>query len=80
MSGPVDHCAEAERLRGIRTALAAGDGIASVRNADEEVRYFKGDAAALDRLIDFHERECALANGEAPKRRRFAKQTHFRPS
>ena len=78
MSEPVDHCAEAVRLREIRTALATGDGIASVRNADEEVRYFKGDAAALDRLIAFHERECALANGETPKRRRFAKQMHVR--
>ena len=79
MPDPVDHCAEAERLRAIRTALATGEGVAEIRFGDEAVRYAKADPARLDSLIAHHERECALVQGQAPRRTRFAKRMAFRP-
>lgn len=71
---PVDHCAEALRLRTILTAIASGDSIQSARFGEDEVRYFKGDPAALQRQIDYHEGLCA---GPGARRKRYAMRGKF---
>lgn len=69
----IDPCAEAQRLKELRVAIASGQSESQVRFGDEEVRYFKADLAALDREIARYEREC---NPAAP-RRRYAKRMSF---
>ena len=70
---PVDPCAEAERLRAIRTDLISGRAESQVRFGDEEVRYQKGDLAELNKEIARLEALCA---GET-KPTRFAKGVRF---
>ena len=69
----IDHCAEAERLRGIMTAIVTGDSVQVARFGEDEIRYHKADTAALQRLIDHHEARCI------GKRRRYAIRGRFRP-
>jgi len=76
---PIDHCAEARRLTELLTAIATGTSVASARFGDEEIRYHKADTTRLERLIEYHSQQCALSNGETPKRSRFAKRMAFRP-
>lgn len=78
---PIDHCAEAERLRQLRLSRITTGGEKRVRFDNEEVEHHKiseADALALDRQIAFHERECALSQGQIPKRTRFARGFRFR--
>lgn len=79
MPDSVDHCAEAERLRALRVALVTGQATSQVRFDNEEVRFFKADGVGLDRLIAFHEQECARAQGVTIKRTRYAKRARFAP-
>lgn len=72
-----DPCAELARLKDLRTAIVTGQAEQSVRFGDEEVRYFKADLAALDRLIAATERDCAVASGRPAPRRRFARGIRF---
>ena len=76
---PIDPCAEATRLREIRTLIVTGRSESQIRFDVEEVRYHKADLSALDRLISEYDRACAIRNGETPKRTRFAKRAAFRP-
>lgn len=79
MPDPIDPCAEADRLRALRTALITGQAESSIRFDDEEVRYAKADMARLDSLIARYERECSIQQGATPKRTRFARRAAFRP-
>lgn len=72
---PFDHCAEAARLRAILTGIATGDGVQSARFGEDEVRYFKGDTAALERMIRYHDGLCA---GPTVRRKRFAARGVFK--
>lgn len=72
-----DPCAEAARLRDLRTAIVTGQSESQIRFGDEEVRYFKADLAALDRLIAETERACAVAQGRPAPRRRWARGIRF---
>jgi hypothetical protein len=72
-----DPCTELARLKDLRTAIVSGQAEQSVRFGDEEVRYFKADLAALDRLIASTERDCAIASGRPAPRRRFARGIRF---
>lgn len=73
----IDPCAELVRLRDLKTAIVTGRAEQSIRFGDEEVRYFKADLAALDRLIAATERDCAAASGQPAPRRRFARGIRF---
>lgn len=73
---PFDHCAEAARLRAVLVGMATGDGIQSARFGEDEVRYFKGDTAAIQRMIDYHDGLCA---GPGARRKRYAMRGKFRP-
>lgn len=75
----IDPCAEAERLRALRTLIISGRSESQIRFDDEEVRFHKADLTALDREIVRLETSCAIQSGAAPKRRRFAKRAAFRP-
>lgn len=68
----VDHCAEAERLRTLYTAIVSGDGVQQARFGEDEIRYFQADKGELKRLIAYHEGLCA------GRRRRFAVRGGFR--
>ncbi len=72
-----DPCAEAARLRELRTAIVTGQAESQIRFGDEEVRFYKADLPALDRLIASTERDCALARGEPVPRRRYARGIRF---
>ena len=74
MAEPFDHCAEAARLRAILTGLATGDSIQSARFGEDEIRYFKGDADEVRRLLAYHEALCA---GPTVRRKRFAMRGRF---
>lgn len=80
MSSPVDPCAEAARLRALYAAMVSGDGVALSRFGEDEVRFHKGDPVRLERLIAEYDRLCAISQGQAPARRRFAKRARFRPN
>ncbi|MCD1264064.1 hypothetical protein B5M44_04165 [Shinella sumterensis] len=69
---PIDHCAEAERLRALYTAIVSGDGVQQARFGEDEIRYFQADKNELKRLIAYHEGLCA------GKRKRFAVRGGFR--
>ncbi|PZP69067.1 MAG: hypothetical protein DI604_18585 [Delftia acidovorans] len=68
----VDHCAEAERLRSLLTAIVSGDGVQQARFGEDEIRYFQADVAELKRLIAFHEGKCS------GRRQRYAIRGKFR--
>lgn len=72
-----DPCAELTRLKDLRTAIVTGQAEQSIRFGEEEVRYYKADLTALDRLIASTERDCALASGQTPIRRRYARGIRF---
>lgn len=74
-----DPCAEVERLRALRTLIITGKSESQIRFDVEEVRFHKADLTALDREIARLEAACAIQNGQAPQRRRFAKRVAFRP-
>lgn len=77
MTTQIDPCAEAERLRALRTAIIAGDAVSMTRFGDEEVRFYKADLTRLEALIAQYETSCALSKGETPKRNRFAARIRF---
>lgn len=70
---PVDPCAEATRLRELRTSIITGQSEAQVRFGDEEVRYHKADMDRLDREIARYDAACR-ADG---KPARYAKRLRF---
>ncbi|MCF1502918.1 hypothetical protein L0F51_03945 [Afifella sp. H1R] len=74
-----DPCGRAAALREVRTAIATGDSVARARFGEDEMGYFKADAAMLDREIDAADRACAIKEGRAPKRRRYAMRGVMRP-
>lgn len=74
----IDPCAEAERLRAIRTAIITGKSESLIRFDVEEVRFHKADMAALNAEIARLESACDLVNGVVPTRRRFASRAYFR--
>ena len=78
MPDPIDCCAEASRLREVRTALASGQAVAESRFDLDTVRFHKADPARLDRLIEEADRLCAISQGERPRRRRYAISGRFR--
>lgn len=69
----INHCAEAERLRSLYTAIVSGDGVQVARFGEDEIRYYSADKAELRRLIGHHEALCA------GKRKRFSLRGKFRP-
>lgn len=69
----IDHCAEADRLRALLTAIVSGDGVQSARFGEDEIKYYKADTAALQGLINYHTEKCT------GRRRRFAIRGRFRP-
>ena len=79
MITPVDPCAEAARLRELRTLIITGRSESQIRFDVEEVRYHRADLAALDREIARLETACDIKEGRAPVRRRYAKRAGFRP-
>ncbi len=70
----VDPCAEAQRLRAIRTEIVTGGGVVRIKENEREVQYGAADLARLDALIADYERQCLLISG---RRRRFAKRLRF---
>jgi len=74
-----DPCAEAARLRAIRTAIATGDTVSQAAFGQDRVAYFKADLALLEREIARADRECAVAEGRTVKRTRFAIKGRMRP-
>jgi hypothetical protein len=79
MPDPIDPCAEATRLRAIRTAIATGDSVAQARFGEDTMAYFKADVALLEREIVRADKECAVQEGRAPKRTRYAMSGRMRP-
>lgn len=79
MSQSVDPCAEAARLRELRTLIITGRSESQIRFDVEEVRYHRADLPALDREIARLEAACDIKEGRVPARRRFAKRAGFRP-
>ncbi len=79
MTDPIDHCAEAERLRAVLTQIAEGALANSVRFGEDEVRYHKADKEELKLLLAFHEDQCAAAKGVRIKRRRYGMVARARP-
>jgi len=75
---PIDPCAEAERLRALRTGIISGKSESLIRFDDEEVRFQKADMGALNAEIARLEAACDLENGAVPKRRRYASRARFR--
>lgn len=67
----IDHCAEAERLRALYTAIISGESISVTRFGEDEIRYAKADTAGLLRLIAYHEGICG------GRRRRYALRARF---
>ncbi|WP_421998194.1 hypothetical protein [Roseovarius confluentis] len=74
-----DPCQEAIELRQIKRDLVTGSAASVTRFGEDEVRYTKADLGRLDAMIAQADRECAVQNGERPKRRRFAMGARFRP-
>lgn len=64
----IDPCAEAERLRVLRTDIVTGGQAVRIREGEREVQYGPADIARLDALIAEYAAACALATG-APRRR-----------
>ena len=79
MIDPVDHCAEAARLRKILTQIADGSLANSVRFGEDEVRYAKADKDELKLQLAFHEDQCAASQGIRLKRRRYGMVGRARP-
>lgn len=71
----IDPCAEAERLRALRTEIITGGKPVRIKENEREVQYGAADVPRLDALIAEYERACAAVTG-AP-RRRFAKRMRF---
>lgn len=65
----IDPCAEAERLRGLYTAMISGLQVSEARFGEDFRRWGKGDPSALLTEIRRLEELCAAANGEKPVRR-----------
>lgn len=74
-----DPCAEAARLRGIRTAIATGDTVAQAGFGEDRVSYFKANLDLLERLIEEADGACAIQEGRARKRKRYALSGFMRP-
>lgn len=70
----VDPCAEAERLRALRTSIITGGKAVRIKEGEREVQFGTADVPRLDALIAEYERACASASGT---RRRFAKRMRF---
>jgi hypothetical protein len=76
---PVDPCAEAARLRGIRDQIITGGQVVRTRFDTEEVEFGKADLTRLETLIAQYDAACALQSGTPQPRRRYAKSMSFRP-
>lgn len=72
MSNVIDPCAEAARLRQKLSDIATGEAVAASRFGPDETRFNKADTTELKKLIEHYDRQCAIANGETPKRSRYA--------
>lgn len=70
----VDTCAEAERLRDLRTSIITGGKPVRIKENEREVQFGPADVPRLDALIAEYERACAAASG---RRTRFAKRMRF---
>ncbi|MGY6705915.1 hypothetical protein [Roseinatronobacter sp.] len=74
-----DPCIEAAELRKIRRDLVTGEKATSTRFGEDEVRFTKADLGRLDGLIAEADKKCAMLEGRAPKRTRYAMGARFRP-
>lgn len=71
MPEPVNHCAEAARLRELRAAAVSGEGVQFARFGEDEVRYYAANIEKLESLIAYHDSMCMR------RRRRFAIRGKF---
>lgn len=63
-----DPCAEAERLRTLRTEIITGGRPVKIREGEREVQYGPADIARLDSLIAELDAACARATATPPRR------------
>lgn len=71
----IDPCAEATRLRALRTQIVTEGAVVRIREGDREVQYSGANLVKLDALIAEQDAACAVATGQ--RRTRFAKRMRF---
>ncbi|MBP2147939.1 hypothetical protein [Xanthobacter flavus] len=71
----VDPCAEAARLRALRTQIVTEGAVVRIKEGEREMQSTGPDLAKLDALIAEQDAACAAATGQ--RRTRFAKRMRF---
>lgn len=70
---PVNHCAEAARLRELHAAAVSGEGVQFARFGEDEVRYYAANIDKLERLIAYHEGLCMRRRSRFAIRGRYSR-------
>ena len=72
----IDHCAKASELNEVLETIVKGEQVTEARFGEDFTRFNSANVSELKRLIAYHDRQCAIANGVKPQRR-FAKRMRF---
>lgn len=79
MADDFDWCARASKLREVESALLAGEMVTEARFGSNMTKWAGAPLAEVRAAIDYATQQCAIQNGEKPKRTRYAISVRARP-
>lgn len=80
MSEDIDWCARAAKLRKVEEAMLSGEVVSEARFGEDMTRFAQAASLAdVTRALNEALRNCAIARGERPERRRYALKARARP-
>lgn len=79
MPDDFDWCARAIKLRQVESAILSGEMVTEARFGTNMTKWATAPLSEVRAAIDYAAQQCAIQNGEKPKRTRYAISGRARP-
>jgi hypothetical protein len=75
----IDWCGRAAQLRQVETAILTGEMVTEARFGADMTKFANASLADVKRSLDEALKNCAISQGERPRRTRYAMRGRMRP-
>lgn len=79
MADDFDWCARATKLREVESAILSGEMVTEARFGSNMTKWASASLSEVRAEINYASQQCAIQNGEKPKRMRYAISGRARP-